>query len=230
MDKIWYRNPSKSEVIGCCRIDKSRMLKKKVEKGWAVGLQSMSCWKLSRYLESLTEIGQYCIAYKGQLSWKGECSVQGTLWWFGSVNLACVLVNISVVFIYQKFFLSFLLVCGFTSAWSFIFFILVTMANDLQLRMISIQDFYPLLFFPILILEKEPVLPFLMLSAKQGNYWYHFYNVFGMMRSLNPGPPAHEASTLPLGYGGGGYQTFKGTLMSIIRIYIYVLLCITNTV
>jgi len=22
------------------------------------------------------------------------------------------------------------------------------------------------------------------LSAKQGNYWYHFYNVFGMMRSL----------------------------------------------
>ena len=26
----------------------------------------------------------------------------------------------------------------------------------------------------ILILEKEPVLPFSMLSAKQGNYWYHF--------------------------------------------------------
>ena len=34
---------------------------------------------------------------------------------------------------------------------------------------------------PILILEKEPVL---VLSAKQGNYWYHFYNVFGMTRSL----------------------------------------------
>ena len=38
MDKIWYRNPSKSEVIGCCggdektewprRTDKSRALKK----------------------------------------------------------------------------------------------------------------------------------------------------------------------------------------------------------
>ena len=26
--------------------------------------------------------------------------------------------------------------------------------------------------------------PFLMFSAKQGNYWYHFYNVFGMTRSL----------------------------------------------
>ena len=29
----------------------------------------------------------------------------------------------------------------------------------------------------ILIPEKEPVFLFLMLSAKQGNYWYHFYNV-----------------------------------------------------
>ena len=27
------------------------------------------------------------------------------------------------------------------------------------------------------ILEKEPVFPFLMLSAKQGNNWYHFYKV-----------------------------------------------------
>ena len=47
-----------------------------------------------------------------------------------------------------------------------------------------------------------------MLSAKQGNCWYHFYNVFGMTRSLtgelNPGPPALDDSTLPLGYRGGG--------------------------
>ena len=43
---------------------------------------------------------------------------------------------------------------------------------------------YPLHYFLILILEKEPVFPFSMLSAKQVNYWYHFYNVFGMMRSL----------------------------------------------
>ena len=43
---------------------------------------------------------------------------------------------------------------------------------------------YPLHYFLILILEKEPVFPFSMLSAKQGNYWYHFYNVFGMTRSL----------------------------------------------
>ena len=44
--------------------------------------------------------------------------------------------------------------------------------------------FYPLHFMPILILEKEPVFPFLMFSAKQDHYWYHFYNVFGMTRSL----------------------------------------------
>ena len=47
-----------------------------------------------------------------------------------------------------------------------------------------------------------------MFSAKQGHYWYHFYNVFGMTRlvdwGLNPGPPALEASTIPLGYRGGG--------------------------
>ena len=64
-------------------------------------------------------------------------------------------------------------------------------------------------FCPILILEKEPVFPFSMLSAKQGHYWYHFYNVFGMTWSLtgglNPWPPALEASTLPLGYRGGGH-------------------------
>ena len=39
-----------------------------------------------------------------------------------------------------------------------------------------------------------------MLCAKQGNYWYHFYNVFGMTRSLTVEPPALEASTPPLGY------------------------------
>ena len=43
---------------------------------------------------------------------------------------------------------------------------------------------YPLHCFLILILEKEPVFPFSLLGAKQGNYWYHLYNVFGMTRSL----------------------------------------------
>ena len=47
-----------------------------------------------------------------------------------------------------------------------------------------------------------------MLSAKQGNYWYHFYNDFGTSAvldwGLNPRPPALEASTLPLGYREDG--------------------------
>ena len=48
----------------------------------------------------------------------------------------------------------------------------------------SIPDFIHYIYFRILIHEKEPVFPFLMFSAKLGNYWYHFYNVFGMTRSL----------------------------------------------
>ena len=52
----------------------------------------------------------------------------------------------------------------------------------------TLKDFYtrsyPLHYFLILILEKEPVFPFSMLSAKQGHYWYHVYNAFGMTRSL----------------------------------------------
>ena len=39
---------------------------------------------------------------------------------------------------------------------------------------LSIPDFIHYIYFPILILEKEPVFPSLMSSAKQGNYWYHF--------------------------------------------------------
>ena len=42
-----------------------------------------------------------------------------------------------------------------------------------------------------------------MLSAKQGNYGYHFYNVDAVFDwGLNPGPPALDGSTLALGYRG----------------------------
>ena len=33
-------------------------------------------------------------------------------------------------------------------------------------------------------LRKSQYFSFWMFSAKQGNYWYHFYNVFNMTRSL----------------------------------------------
>jgi len=44
------------------------------------------------------------------------------------------------------------------SAWSFVFFIPATTANDLE--GFSIPDFILYIYFPILILEKEPVCPF----------------------------------------------------------------------
>ena len=64
------------------------------------------------------------------------------------------------------------------------FFHRATTANDLRLRRIPIPDLIHYIYFLILILENEPVFPFSMLSAKQENYWFHFYNVFGMMLSL----------------------------------------------
>ena len=53
-----------------------------------------------------------------------------------------------------------------------------------------------------------------MLSAKQGNYWYHFYKVLVWYDAvldweLNPGPPALDASTIPLGYQGGGVNLYN---------------------
>ena len=71
----------------------------------------------------------------------------------------------------------------------------------------SIPDFIHYIYFPVLILEKEPVFSFFMFSALQGNYWYQrlWYDAV-LDWGLNPGPPALEASTLPLGYRGGGVR------------------------
>ena len=44
------------------------------------------------------------------------------------------------------------------------------------------KDFYPR-FYPN-SWERASFSLFLMLSAKQGNYWYHFYSIFDMTRSL----------------------------------------------
>ena len=71
-------------------------------------------------------------------------------------------------FLFLFFIFYFKLSCFVGSAWSFGVFILATTANDLQLRGISIPDFIHYIYLLILILEKEPVFPFSMLSAKQG--------------------------------------------------------------
>ena len=64
------------------------------------------------------------------------------------------------------------------------FFIPATTANDLRVRRISIPDLIHCIIFLSLFLRKSQYFPFLVLSAKQGNCWKHFYNVFGMTRSL----------------------------------------------
>ena len=64
------------------------------------------------------------------------------------------------------------------------FFIPATTAKDLRLRRISIPDLIHYIIFLSYFLRKSQYFPFSMFSTKQVNYWYHFYNVFGMTRSL----------------------------------------------
>ena len=58
----------------------------------------------------------------------------------------------------------------------------------------SIQDFIHYIYFPILILEKEP------LKGTTGTILYRLGYDAVLDWGLNPGPPALEASTIPLGY------------------------------
>ena len=64
-------------------------------------------------------------------------------------------------------------------------FIPATTANNLWLRVrrISLPDFIHSIFLSFLILQKEPVFPFLMLSVKQGNYWYHYITLLSYLYS-----------------------------------------------
>ena len=56
-----------------------------------------------------------------------------------------------------------------------VFIIPDTTANDLRLRRIFYPRFYPLHFFSYLNSSERASICLLMFSAKQGNYWYHFY-------------------------------------------------------
>ena len=67
--------------------------------------------------------------------------------------------------------------------------------------------FYPLLVYPILILEKEPVFPFLM--GTTGTICITSLLWRGPWLGIEPGTSALEATTLPLGYQGGGPTTVK---------------------
>ena len=76
----------------------------------------------------------------------------------------------------------------------------------------SIPDFIHCICFPTLILEKEPVVSLFDVKCQTRELlvpfllrlWYDAVLAGG----LKPGPPALEASTLPLGYRGGGITTY----------------------
>ena len=76
--------------------------------------------------------------------------------------------------------------------------------KDIPLFLLLYPRFYPSHFFPILILQcqtRELLVPFLL------RLWY------------DAGTAALEASTLPLGYRGGGpsYLSFKGLNVFLIK-------------
>ena len=77
-----------------------------------------------------------------------------------------------------------------------------------RLRRITMQDLIHYIIVLSYFLRKSQYFPFQCSVLDKGTTWYHFYNVFGMTRSLTGDrtrePPALEASTLPLGYRWGG--------------------------
>ena len=75
--------------------------------------------------------------------------------------------------------------------------------------------YYPLHYFPILILEKELVFSLLNV-AKQGHYLWRLWYDAVLDWGWNPGLPALEASTLPLGYRGGGVDTQWSKLFQVL--------------
>ena len=59
-------------------------------------------------------------------------------------------------------------------------------------------------------MTKSQYFPFWMVSAKQGHYWYHFYNAFDMTRSLNGDWTRDLPHSKPaLDYRGGGLENYK---------------------
>jgi len=59
--------------------------------------------------------------------------------------------------------------------------------------------------------QRSQTFPY-MLSAKQGSTWYHFKNVFGMMRrGSNPRPPTHTAKRRLYHWATAALVTFQAT-------------------
>ena len=89
----------------------------------------------------------------------------------------------------------------------------------------TLKDFYPrfytLHFLTILILEKEPVFhfPFFNVECQTRELPGTIFITSGVSTvldwGLNPGPPALEASTLPLGYRESGLHSNRVLLLNL---------------
>ena len=93
-----------------------------------------------------------------------------------------------------------------------VFFVPVTTANDLRF----LYQILSITLFSYLNSWERGSISLSMLSAKQGNYWYHFITSLvwrGLWLGIEPGPPALETSTLPLGYRGGGVEQWVACLI-----------------
>ena len=64
------------------------------------------------------------------------------------------------------------------------FFSPATTANDLRLWRIFYPRFYPLQLFSYLNSWQRASISLFNVECHTRNYWYHFYNVFGMTMSL----------------------------------------------
>ena len=93
------------------------------------------------------------------------------------------------------------------SAWSFVFFIPVTTANDLRLRRIFYPRLYPLHLFSYLnSWERATIFPFECSVLHKGTTCTIFITSLvwrGPWLGIEPGT-SFEASNIPLGYRGGG--------------------------
>ena len=95
-------------------------------------------------------------------------------------------------------------------------FIPATTANVRRLRRIFLSQILSITLILFSYFNSWERVSISVLS--KGTSWYLFYKVFGMavlVWGLTPGPPALDASTLPLGYRGGSYCSIKHNSFSI---------------
>ena len=91
------------------------------------------------------------------------------------------------------------------SAWSFVFSSPPQRPMTSDFKGFSIPEFIHYIYFPILILEKEPVFSLLNVhgvlnNGTTGTIFITSLLWHGPWLGIEPGPPALEASTIPLGF------------------------------